>query len=133
MQASRLTPLLNVSNCSASIAFYAELGFKTETTWENAGVLRFAQLRCGDIQLMLNQPSGHDLAPRNADPYGGQILFFNVPSVHALYDELRAKGLSPREPTSESYGVDEMHLADPDGYWLAFSSPLNLARSSAAG
>jgi len=60
------------------------------------------------------------------------MLLFRVSSVHTLYNELRAKGLEPREPTSESYGLDEMHLRDPDGYWLAFSSPLNVARSSAA-
>ena len=133
MYAQSIAPLLNVRDCAASLAFYRDkLDFTLVSTWEPDGVVRFATLRHGPIELMLNQPSDAQ-SPRNGEPYGGLILFFRVQSVHALYDELRAKGCIPREPTSKSYGIDEMHLADPDGYWLAFSSPLSVARSSAAG
>ena len=93
MQSSKLIPLINVKSCVDSIAFYAKLGFEIVTTWENDGATRFAQLRNGDIEMILNQP--HDpQAPRDAEPYSGMMLLFRVSSVHTLYNELRAKGLA---------------------------------------
>jgi catechol 2,3-dioxygenase-like lactoylglutathione lyase family enzyme len=131
MQCSKLLPLLNVRSCKASLDFYTRLDLETVSTWEDASGVRFTQLRQGDVEILINEP-GEPQAPRTGEPYGGLIVFFRVASVHALYAELRGKGPEPREPTSEAYGQDEMHLRDPDGYWLAFSSPLSVARSSAA-
>ena len=132
MKLQSLAPLLNVRDCAASVAFYRDkLGFTVDTSWESDGAIRYAKLTHGPIELMVNQPSDAQ-APRNGEPYSGMILFLRVDSVHDLYKELRAKGCAPREPTSESYGIDEMHLADPDGYWLGFSSPVSMARSSVA-
>ena len=122
MQTSKVVPLLNVRDCAASIAFYRRLDFEIVSSWPEEGGARFALLRCGDVEMMLNQPS-EALAPRGAEPYSGPILFFRVASAPSLWAELRDKGLQPRPPSRESYGFDEMLLSDPDGYWLAFSSP----------
>lgn len=130
MTPQSITPLLNVKNCAASLAFYRDmLGFSVITEWESEGAVRFVHLKNGPVELSLNQPTEAP-APRG-EPYSGCILFFRVESVHDLYKALKARGCNPREPTAESYGIDEMHLADPDGYWLGFSSPLSVARSSA--
>lgn len=123
MKALSLAPLLNVRDCAASIAFYRDmLGFTIVDAWPRDGAPLYARLTNGTVELMLNEPE-EALAMRGSEPYGGAILFLRVESVHALYDALVAKGCSPRKPTSETYGIDEMHLRDPDGYWLGFSSP----------
>lgn len=122
MKALSLAPLLNVRNCAASIAFYRDkLGFTLEAAWPASGAPTYARLTNGPVELMLNQPE-EPLTASSPEPYGGAILFLRVASVHELYKDLTAKGCTPREPTSETYGIDEMHLRDPDGYWLGFSS-----------
>lgn len=123
MKALSLAPLLNVRDCAATVAFYRDmLGFTVVEAWPQSGAPTYARLSNGAVELMLNQPEEPLSAP-SIEPYGGAILFLRVESVRALYEELIAKGCSPSEPTSETYGIDEMHLRDPDGYWLGFSSP----------
>lgn len=61
----------------------------------------------------------------------GLILFFSVASMHDLYDELQSRGYDASAPTAEFHGVHEMHLRDPDGYALAFTSPSDAAPGNA--
>lgn len=123
MQALSFAPMLNVRDCAASIVFYRDkLGFTLEASWPDGDAPQYARLTNGPVELMLNQPE-EPLSEPSPEPYGGAILFLRVASVHELHRELIAKGCTPREPTAETYGIDEMHLRDPDGYWLGFSSP----------
>jgi uncharacterized glyoxalase superfamily protein PhnB len=50
-------------------------------------------------------------------------VYMAVEDVKALHHKLSAAGLSPSPVHTESYGVDEFYLKDPDGYQLAFTSP----------
>lgn len=51
--------------------------------------------------------------------------------MHDLYDELQSRGYDASAPTAEFHGVHEMHLRDPDGYALAFTSPSDAAPGNA--
>jgi uncharacterized glyoxalase superfamily protein PhnB len=123
-------PLFNVADVEASLAFWRDnFEFEVTQAYEWQGRLAFAQLRCGDIEIMLNGRGG-DAAARRARPhYTEAVFYFRVGDVHALYGDLRAKGLSPSEPETQEYGLDEMYLRDPDGYELSFTSPTQAARA----
>ena len=117
-------PLFNVADVGASFAFWqGALGFELVLQLEFEGRLAFAQLRSGEVEIMLNGRGG-DPADRLARPhYTEAVFYFRVDDVHALFRELTAKGFGPTAPETQAYGVDEMYLRDPDGYELAFTSP----------
>jgi catechol 2,3-dioxygenase-like lactoylglutathione lyase family enzyme len=117
-------PLFNVADVDASLAFWRNvLGFEVVARFEDGGRAMFAQLRSGETEIMLNGRGG-DPAARQARPhYTEAVFYFRVGDVHALYRDLKTKGLSPSEPETQTYGVDEIYLRDPDGYELSFMSP----------
>jgi catechol 2,3-dioxygenase len=117
-------PLLNVADIEASLGFWRDLiGFEVTTRFESEGRLAFANLRSGDIELMLNARGG-DPAPRRARPhYAEAVIYLSVDSVHDLVRDLRAKGCEAPAPEAQQYGLDEITLRDPDGYEIAFTSP----------
>jgi uncharacterized glyoxalase superfamily protein PhnB len=124
MQSCR--PLLNVADVETSLGFWRDLiGFEVAYRYEPEGRLDFASLRSGDVELMLNARGG-DPAPRRARPhYTDCVLSFAVASVHALVHDLRAKGFDAPSPEAQDYGLDEIVVRDPDGYEIAFTSPIS--------
>jgi uncharacterized glyoxalase superfamily protein PhnB len=122
-------PLLNVTHCGASLAFYRDLlGFAVVDSYGVEGGRGWVLLRAGGVELMLNG-RGDATADRKQRPgYRDVVLYFQVESVHALHRELVRLGASPTEPEAQEYGVDEMYLRDLDGYELAFTSPTDLGR-----
>ena len=118
------TPLLNVADVEASLAFWQGLfGFEVTSRWEVDGKLMFAALQSGEVKLMLNGRGGDPAARRERPHYTEAVLSIGVESVHALVAELRAKGFDAPDPAAESYGLDEIIIRDPDGYEIAFTSP----------
>ena len=117
-------PLLNVADIEASLGFWRDLiGFEVTTRFEHEGRLAFANLRSGEVELMLNARGG-DPEPRRARPhYTEAVIYFGVASVHDLVRDLRAKGFDAPDPEAQEYGLDEITLRDPDGYEIAFTSP----------
>ena len=118
--------LLNVADIEQSLGFWRDLiGFEVTTRFEHEGRLAFAQLASGDVVLMLNARGG-DPAPRRARPhYTEAVIYMGVPSAHDLARALRAKGFATPEPERQDYGLDELTVRDPDGYEIAFTSPVS--------
>jgi len=119
------TPLLNVADVEASLAFWRDLiGFEVTFRYEPDGKLMYATLQSGEVRVMLNGRGGDAGARRARAHYTEAVLYFGVPSVHQLVRDLRAKGCDAPEPAAESYGLDEIVIRDPDGYEIAFTSPI---------
>jgi catechol 2,3-dioxygenase-like lactoylglutathione lyase family enzyme len=116
-------PLLNVADIETSLGFWRDLlGFEVVTRFESEGRLAFANLRSGEVELMLNARGG-DPATRQARPhYTEAVIYLGVASVHDLVSDLRAKGFDAPAPEAQAYGVDEITVRDPDGYEVAFTS-----------
>jgi catechol 2,3-dioxygenase-like lactoylglutathione lyase family enzyme len=116
--------LLNVADIEKSLLFWRDLlGFAEEQRFDSGGRPVFVSLRSGDAHVMLNAHGGDPAARRARPHYTEAVLYFGVDSVHALASELRGKGQDVPEPESQSYGLDEFVLRDPDGYEIAFTSP----------
>ncbi len=109
-----LVPMAPVADMQRSIAFYEELGFKVENTFEEDGILHWAYLRNGGAQLMLSRSD----SPVPPERQTMQIYVYAV-DVVAFHRELQEKGLDVG-PLERRFYMEsgEFELRDPDGYCL---------------
>jgi len=123
----KLTPLLNVEDVSRSILFYESLiGFEIVTDFEADGIAEWALLRAGEVEIMLNEGDADDSAQRRRmPPFSGPVLYFDVEDCQALHADLLSRGFRVESLEPQEYGVLEFRLRDPDGYELAFTSPID--------
>lgn len=121
---SRMIPLLNVEDVSASLDFFRNaLGFEVEQQVEDGSGLIWAQVTHGDVVFMLNRPDAIASDHRRARPsYGETVFYFTVPDIHAAHQDLIEKGYDAGSIERQAYGVDEFTLRDPDGYEFAFGA-----------
>ncbi len=55
--------------------------------------------------------------------HGDTGLFFACANVDAVWEYLRASGLSVAPPKMAPYGMKQLYVRDPDGYALCFQWP----------
>jgi catechol 2,3-dioxygenase-like lactoylglutathione lyase family enzyme len=129
-----LVPELDVSDLGRSLAFYVDVcGFSI--AYERPEE-RFAYLRLGDAELMLQAADGPGRRFRTAPleaPFGrGVNLQIEVPEIERLLGRMLGAGAQivlPVEersyPTGEGVrGNRQLVVADPDGYLLRFFEDL---------
>jgi ketosteroid isomerase-like protein/catechol 2,3-dioxygenase-like lactoylglutathione lyase family enzyme len=114
-QVSNLIPFAHVSDVSASIAFYEQLGFHVTATHPTAAPdPDWASLEADQAQLMLARADAPVVAREQA------VLFYLYSrDLFGLRDRLIAAGIDAGEITDGRPGPSaEMRLEDPDGYLL---------------
>ena len=126
-----LTPLLQVYDMPTSIRFYRDLlGFEVIQTSPVMGpdLFHWAMLRMGGATLMLNTTYEFD-QERPVPPNAGRVmchndtgLYFGCSNIEQTYVELQAKGVAVTAPKLAPYGLLEMPVRDPDGYFLCFQA-----------
>jgi glyoxylase I family protein len=125
-----MTPLLQVFDMPASVAFYRNvLGFEIVAT-SRPGEEQFgwALLRLNGVELMLNTAYEDDSRPATPDPsriaaHDDTAIYFGCPSVDAAYEYLRSRIKGLKEPKVAPYGMKQLYFHDPDGYNLYFQWP----------
>jgi uncharacterized glyoxalase superfamily protein PhnB len=123
---NKMTPLLQVFDMKVSVAYYRDtLGFTVVNTYEPEGHFYWASLELGNAALMLNAAFEDNnrpekMAPARIQGHGDIELYFEVKDVQAVYDRLKKKGVSVKEPVNTHYNTREIRLTDPDGYKLRF-------------
>lgn len=124
-----LVPELYVSDLATSLAFYCNcLGF--EVAYDRPEE-KFAYLKRGDVELMLEEPIGRTwLAGPLEQPYGRgvsfQIEIEDVPILYRtcqkarlkIYLELETKNYRVRD---DMVSQTQFIVQDPDGYLLRFA------------
>jgi len=123
-----MTPLLQVFDMATSLKFYCEvLGFTILQTDANttAPNHNWVWLRRNDIDLMLNTAYDEGQRPSKADAkrfaaHDDTALYFEAPDVDAIYQYVKAQGISVQPPTIAPYGMKQLYLHDPDGFSLCF-------------
>lgn len=130
MAVKNMTPLLQVYDVKASVAFYCDmLGFELARSYEPDGHFYWASLELGGAKLMLNARYEDDKRP--AEPEGDRInahgdteLYFECDNVVEIYTSLKKKGVDLRPPAESNYGAMEIKLRDPDGFGISFFQPM---------
>lgn len=120
-----LTPLLEVFDLPASVAFYRDiLGFDLvsgDDTW-------WCMLRLGGATLMLNTAYEINERPPSPEPnrvrgHADTSLYLGADNPEAVYADLRSKGWPATEPTITTYGMKQTSTRDPDGFRIFFIAP----------
>lgn len=129
MHVERITPILNVSNISESIAWFEKLGWRKRWDWGEPPT--FAAVGCSKVEIFLcldAQGSRGGPLPRHTrdDDSGGVWMSWWVESPAAV-DATHALALQhgmtvTRPPTDESWCVREFHLRHPDGHTFRVSA-----------
>ncbi len=125
-----LAPLLQVFDMPTSVRFYRDvLGFEVISTSGSGDNVGWALLRLNGVELMLNTRYEDDQRPPAPDPAGVAShadtgLYFSCPNVDEAYIFLRAKGLDVQKPVVRDYGMKQLSVPDPDGYYLCFQWPV---------
>jgi catechol 2,3-dioxygenase-like lactoylglutathione lyase family enzyme len=118
---------LFVSDVERSIGYYAALGFRVRRRWGD-----WAQL-VRDESLLTLQGDAHGLVgphyftPHLAHrPRGiGVEVVIEVEDVDALWSNAEAQGIPIVKPLQERpWNARDFRVADPDGYFIRFTSPL---------
>lgn len=147
MTITGITPVLNVSDVPASLAWFESLGWKRGFTWGEGGMIDGAADRdtTGDAhfasvcvahdkheaQIFLcrgGQGSRGTIMPRfpGDDMTDGVWMSWWIDSIVAL-DALHAECVKrgyivTMPPTNEPWGVREFHLRHPDGHMFRVSA-----------
>jgi hypothetical protein len=124
----QISPLLQVRDLAASVAFYGQkLGFQTGST--EGG---FCAIRRDDCLIYLAQKTKDtDVTNRAAravdDDWCNYDLHIHCQpgTLDALYQEFQAQGVEMPQayqdgPVRRSYGIRDFSIIDPDGYDLVF-------------
>ena len=122
MKLTHLTPVLNVSDVPASLAWFEALGWERGFAWDDAGGMHseeptFASVQSGEVEIFLC------LDGQGARPVW---LSWFVPSREEL-DAVHARAVElgcevAMEPTDEPWGMREFHLRHPDGHVFRVSA-----------
>jgi len=123
--AEGLTPILNVSDVAASIAWFGKLGWKK--IWDWGEPLSFAGVGSGACAIYLCRDGqggrGHGGKPATFGPGGderadqGVWMMLWVDDVDAAHAECVAAGIEVTfAPKDMPWGVREMHIRHPDGH-----------------
>lgn len=143
MHVKQITPILNVSDVPASIAWFERLGWRRCFAWNSGGMIgngqtsdasgpaTFGAVGSGEVEIFLccdgqgsrgRMPTGDD-----DDQTGGVWMswWLNAPAdVDALHQRAVSLGCTiGRPPTDEPWGVRECWLVHPDGHTFRVSAP----------
>lgn len=101
-----------------AIEFYRRLGFEVRGRKDDPP---YAALRCGDVRLGLLQAAPVDPGRRHV-PAGAELVV-DVDDIRRVRDELLAAGVDLAEDLTERpWGMVDVRLHDPDGYYWRFTS-----------
>lgn len=109
-----VTPVLRVSNLSASIDYYTQaLGFTINFKFPSEAIPFFASISRGRCHLFLSEgDQGHP----------GCWVWIDGIDVERVYDEFLASGAKIRNPPTNYEWALEMQVEDPDGNVLRIGS-----------
>ncbi len=145
MKLTGLTPILNVADVGASLAWFEKLGWTRCWTYNDGGPIaaaaaanehgpaNFAAVGSGECEIFLchnGQGSRGSMAPRHGDhdDTGGVWMSWwlaepsEVDAVHRLAQQHGVFVAWP--PTDEPWGVRECRIVHPDGHTFRISAPL---------
>jgi uncharacterized glyoxalase superfamily protein PhnB len=115
---------LTVKDLAKSLAWYTDLGFAIERTYDRDGKVRGYALRAGDARIGIGQDDG----AKGWDRIKGQGCSLQITTdmpVDAIADRIKANGgtlLS--DPEDMPWGVRMFQALDPDGFKLGISRRL---------
>jgi catechol 2,3-dioxygenase-like lactoylglutathione lyase family enzyme len=115
-----------VSDFERSIAFYQTLGFEVVRKWEGWALLDRAGARLALQDEAYARSHDHYFTHNLDGPRGvGVEVPIEVGDLEAAYEAASALGTAVvKGITERPWGARDFRVADPDGYFLRFTTPL---------
>lgn len=115
-------PILFVRDVTAAAAFFRDkLGFETDFLYGEPPF--YGAVSRGEACLHIRhvgRPNFAELAAREPSLI---LATIEVPDVHGLFEEFRARGVEFAQiPTRQPWGGTDFHVRDPDGNVISFVS-----------
>ena len=119
MKTLRSMPVIDVTDVTKSVAFYARLGFRGHGIWDDP-TTGFSIVQRGDVTIGLN--GHHDGVSRN----GGWAAYIYVNDIEKLHAEFLGLGLEPTPLGAvKPYGCRDFDMVDLDGHRIAFGQDMS--------
>ncbi|MCB1743969.1 MAG: VOC family protein [Gammaproteobacteria bacterium] len=120
MNRSAVIPSLFASDLPETLCFYVEqLGFiQTGEYRENDEPATWAEVSLGEARIWF---FGCPLDEHPTPVFSGLVYVF-VPDVDELAARLRGKLKFEWGPETQAYGLRELGIRDPNGYYLVFAA-----------
>lgn len=123
-----------VSDFARSRAFYESLGFSMVRQWHD-----WAMLALGDNVLDLQGDEHAVAGPHYFTPEIGRFprgtgveISIEVDEIDAMYDRARSLGVDIVKAIQDRpWKARDFRIADPDGYFIRFTTPLRSERLAA--
>lgn len=122
MKLTNLTPILNVSDVSASLDWFEALGWERGFAWDDEGGMHsnrptFASIQAGKAEIFLC------FGEQGARPVWMSWFLASREELDAVHARAVDLGYEiAMEPVDESWGMREFHLRHPDGHVFRVSA-----------
>jgi catechol 2,3-dioxygenase-like lactoylglutathione lyase family enzyme len=115
------TAILKSTDLPATIEWYTRIGFRLVGRFPDHGDPTWCEVERDGVTL---QFLGGE-TPWPGPPAFTGTLYFYPPSVQALYEEIKGHAQPAWGPEVREWGMRELGLRDPNGYFLTFTEPAN--------
>jgi uncharacterized glyoxalase superfamily protein PhnB len=114
-----IVPYLFYDDAEAAIDWYTRVfGFVEINRWcDKDGKIHNAEMRVGDTELWIDGGGRHLLRREDNKPVWIGVW---VDDVDAMYEQVKAAGVSVDPPVDRNFGVRILTVADPAGYQWGF-------------
>ena len=117
---NRLVPALLVRDMDETLEFYRKLGFRLTGCYPEESNPTWTEVQRDSVTLQFHAEPPIGTPPK---PVCSGTFYFFPDSVLALAEELRGKVDFAWGPEVMDYGMRELGIQDPNGYYLAFTEP----------
>jgi catechol 2,3-dioxygenase-like lactoylglutathione lyase family enzyme len=120
-----IVPSLLTSDLEQTLQFYRRLGFSVSGRNAEGTDATWAEVCWADVRLQFYTEAPHGTP---AQPVCSGTFYISPVNVAERADAVRAAGLPIAwGPERMDYGVDEVAVQDPNGYFVAFAQPVEPA------
>lgn len=116
----RLVPSLLARDLRETLTFYKKLGFELSGCHPDRVSPRWAEVRRNGVVLQFYSEPPSGTPP---EPVCSGTFYVFPESVLRLAEELRGKVSFAWGPEVMDYGMLELGIRDPNGYFVAFTEP----------
>jgi uncharacterized glyoxalase superfamily protein PhnB len=109
--------MLSVPDVGAGVDWYISIGFKLNSKFEHDGVVKWASIRLGRGELMLNAGGG-----AAAESGRDTALYIYIGNADKLYAKLKDRVDIVEDLHDSFYGMREFVVRDLNGFRLIFAS-----------
>ena len=124
LRLTSMNPSLTVNDLGTSMAWYRDvLGCQVGELWQQDGVVMGAELKAGDVTIMISQ----DDWKMGRDRVKGQGIRFycsTTQDVDKMAAAIKARGGTLASEPKDEWGMRAFSVADPDGFKITIAKNL---------